>query len=380
MGLEAWVLIITAASALITAFLAYRDEKRVHRRWFLFISFFLVIAAGVAGLEVLAQNARMKQVSEDVDRQWTIITDSPIDHLELEFLLADGAMSVEDLPKTLGGIRLAIQGVQLRDADKAADTVIDFSNYFTLSNIANASRAGIARSEVETETAADGKKVAKNVRSIWCTASHANVSRFTGTDAPVTQFCSLSFSVPVRSAVTANDIFKSNKISVAMPWAENVPCFGSCKNWYLSIRAVPQYQQSLISKDVVELSPTIQYNNLPNLFENNIGQFLVSGDSLSKLSEQHYKMSYGYHDSGPFPFTVGLLADAYQYLTVTTTRTGIMMGEVWSTKPNPTSKELTDAATPGAEHPEVFKLREWCGFGTGHACWHMFIVMDMPDK
>ncbi len=376
MHIELLVLILSLAGTVSAAFFSYRDEKKRHRRVVQAIGAVSVSVVGLAGIELYFENQNISELKALAERSWNIVSASPIDHFEIEFLIADGLVEAGQFYKVLEQNSLQIKGLTLADTGSGTgqvqDTLFSLDDMLKPENLLKATRIGIGTATVEQNRWTDE---VTDMHSFDCTASQPNVAQF-AEQASNKLICSVTISVPVQKPITVADIGRLSKIVLSSPRSTpTIKCLGPCKKTYISVRAVTNYgpPHSLYS-EAIELSPR-SYLVSPNVIDGSTIQYALPGDALQKLAEQRFKDTYGYRDKEPFEFTLGLMVSIYQQLTTREVR-GVILGEVWTTASSPSQEMLNSAVKASGTDLMQFHVREWCMFGGGETCWHVYAVMD----
>jgi hypothetical protein len=125
MHIELLVLFLSLASTVSAAFFSYRDEKKRRRRVVQAVGAVSVSVVGLAGIEIYFENQNISELKALAERSWNIVSASPIDHFEIEFLIADGLVEAGQFYKALEQNSLQMKGMTLADTSSGTGQVPD---------------------------------------------------------------------------------------------------------------------------------------------------------------------------------------------------------------------------------------------------------------
>lgn len=394
MNIELASSILAALSALVAFWLAWRREQEGFKpRRLEVFGALLVVLTALCGYEAYARKEAMENVPRELEREWVLMQDARISHLEIEAVAPRGLIA-PTLIDVSRGVAFAAKGVDLGAEGSRKSERIQFADSFAASNVAKNGRIGYPVLEVERTRGASSPIESSEIKDVTCVSSMNN-ARSVKVEGGAVQgnFCSISVTHKLRdSSLTLAKIGATRSVELTVRMPERAACFGECTVPFIfSVRAVIPVPQKFNALKV-ELSPMILRRAASLTSKDDATYtFMLGGKVLSEVAKSVYLQSLGYRDPGHFAFTKGVLNYWYMRLTKRT-ETGTFVDEVWVTSPDATDDAILQAiAEKDRSGAQPFRNEEWCGFGDvlkvdrslkdeRPLCWYRFVVFSMTDK
>jgi hypothetical protein len=382
MSLELGGMIAAGIVALITFILAYGDEQTTRRRILRIVSLVFGFLGGLFALEAYVRNTTIEDSKAAIERRWIVLQDANIEGVEFEILLPDGTTDLSELLRLARQFSVSFVGVKLPLPVKpAGPNSVDLSAVFSLENLKQSGRLGIAQATVHV---ANDKKGAKQFDAITCISSTYTKSTVLSQAVEGRQaglVCAAAVMLPISKPIEKLRIFQSEKSRITIAFTEprdgakGLRCVGVCtESPLLSIRVILKEAGALLPT-MLEISPLL-YNVRPTVVSGSKPGSTVElrGPDALKLAESRFKQSFGFLDFDRFAFTKGAFNWVYRYFTEGT-ETMRFIDVVWTTDPSPPRDVLMNAIAPeDRAMAEAFRADEWCGFGERPLCWSRFAV------
>lgn len=383
MAVEGIALIASILCSVCTAYGAYKTSDKPTSRWLAITTCIFGIVGLLSAFELSYRTSNAQQQKEELDRSWTLIQSLPVQSIEFEVLVTNGAVNTEELRNFASGIEFELQRSpfpsQPTITTGAAQTAL-----FSIENMRKSGFVGLLSATVRTdEKSTDDAPSAAKIVDSNCILSDSQ-ARKDGDSSPFLRLlkpggiaCAVRADLDVaQDRATLGEILASPQITTTI--SRDIPerCFGQCDNLLVSIRAVMPSIDGLVPF-MLEISPSAYLVGPTNL-TSGVATFKLPGETLKELAKSHFFQSQAFRDRDSFQYTQGALYAFYMWATMHT-QTLIVVDVIWTTY-GPAEESIKGLMpTPRPESVALMELPEWCGFGRDTQCWRRFGVFRSEE-
>jgi hypothetical protein len=371
--IELFGFVTALALVVVSALGALLDDHGPRKRSLIVLSCVLgLLAAGLA-FEENARQEGLARYRAHLTREWQLIQDTPIENIQFEVAVIDGAAPIPDIAQALGTMSYGADGwtvsSQLDRSKPAAAAVLE--------KIGQGGLVGRPLGDVSLNLRT---KVAR-IKKVSCVSSAYDTGLVTHDPAAHAKdwACAMALQFPVSDRqLTLRKIFEARKVETSWSPPTGGDCRGPCAGLLLSVRAVLPGNADGVLPLLVDLSPSV-YEHRPTSADGGAIRYAMAGQVLGKLAEDNFMDSNGERDREHFVISRGFVAGIFRRLT-THTETARIVDVVWSTRRGLSDNLLEQAIAPGErDRATPYNAEEWCSASETRFCWFRY-VMVQPGK